>query len=146
MITPSDNQSYKAPYDSFVPKILTFIPFLGVIPYWIAQKALDKEKKRLSQNHQDPQYKNLITVLNIKNIYKSASLVRGILEVAIIIATLTTCLTLGILNPIGVAALAGIGLLSAGLVIKKFIGITITGDAVRYIQEQKKVAPFLWLT
>lgn len=134
-----------ATYNSLSPKLLTFVPFLGLISSWIAINALDQEKDKLKASRGEADQKRLIMILDLKNHYKLASAARGLLEVALIIVAIAACAITGVLAPLGASALIAIGAIAGFCILKRLLNIYITRSTMEFIESGQKVPSFYLL-
>lgn len=96
------------PEDSIYSKLLSCVPLLGIIPTVINESSLKKKIMQTNEKNTD----RLVKLIDTKNHYKWASIVRELLSVALIVSTVA------------------FGILSGGIAMGVAIGSTIVGGSL----------------
>lgn len=98
-----------APENSIFRKILACIPLLGIIP------TIINEDRLRAKIQPEKDSATLVTLIEVKNRYKVASIIRGLLSMALLVTGIAT----GIFGSLGLG-LAICGLIVAGCCISEY--------------------------
>lgn len=109
------------PEDSIYRKLLACIPIIGIIPTVLNERSLrEKIAKTKESTH-------FVKLINVKNHYKFASIVRKLLSIVLIVA----CVALPLLSwPIGIAA----GVVGSGFIAFYAYGIHKNKQIIKTLQ------------